>query len=76
VRRFLPPIRPSGLVLDWAAGSGRHSRLLRDTGFAVRAVDRDLSALLPLARTRGEVHQIDLETGAARPVGNVYDGMS
>jgi hypothetical protein len=38
-------------VLDWVAGSGRHSRLLRDTGFAVRAVDRDLSALLPLAGT-------------------------
>jgi len=74
VRRFLPPIRPSGL--DWAAGSGRHSRLLRDTGFAVRAVDRDFSALLPLAGTRREVHQIDLETGAARPVGNGYDGMS
>jgi hypothetical protein len=38
-------------VLDRAAGSGRHSRLLRDTGFAVRAVDHDVSALLPLAGT-------------------------
>jgi hypothetical protein len=63
-------------VLDLAAGSGRHSRLLRDTGFAVRAVDRDVSALLPLAGTRCEVHQSDLETGAAWPLGTGYDGIA
>jgi hypothetical protein len=56
LRRFLPLIRPGGLVLDLAAGGGWHSHLLRDNGFAVRPVDRDVSALLPLAGTRGEVH--------------------
>jgi SAM-dependent methyltransferase len=75
VRRFLPLIRPGGLVLDLAAGSGRHSGLLRDTGFAVRAVDRDVSALLPLAGPRCEVRQIDLEGGTAWPLGNGYDGI-
>jgi hypothetical protein len=30
---------------------------------------------LPLAGTRCEVHQIDLETGAAWPLGNGYDGI-
>ena len=75
VRRFLPLIRPGGLVLDLAAGSGRHSRLLRDSGFVVCAVDRDVSALLPLAGMRCEVRQIDLETGAAWPLGEGYDGI-
>src|SRR6266851_5994761 len=75
VKRFLPLIRPGGRVLDLAAGSGRHSRLLCDNGFAVRAVDRDVSALLALAGPRCEVRQIDLETGAPWPLGNGYDGI-
>ena len=62
-------------MLDLAAGGGRHSRLLCDTGFAVRAVDHDVSALLPLAGTHCEMHQIDLETGAAWPLGEGYDGI-
>ena len=62
-------------MLDLAAGSGRHSRLLRDSAFAVCAVDLDVSALLPLAGTRCEVRQIDLETGAAWPLGDGYDGI-
>jgi len=49
VERFMPLIRPGGLVLDLAAGNGRHSRILIESGFAVRAVDRDISALLTLA---------------------------
>src|SRR5947209_16106452 len=75
VRRFLPLIRPGGLVLDLAAGSGRHSRLLLDNGFAVCAVDRDVAGLLPLAGTRCEVRQIDLETGGAWRLGTMYDGI-
>jgi SAM-dependent methyltransferase len=75
VRRFLPLIEPGGLVLDVAAGTGRHSRLLRQLGFAVCAVDRDVSALLPFAGERCEVRQIDLETSAAWPLGNEYDGI-
>jgi SAM-dependent methyltransferase len=75
VRRFLPLIKPGGLVLDLAAGGGRHSRLLRDYGFAVCAVDRDISALLPLAGAHCEVRKIDLETGAACSLGTGYDGI-
>ncbi|MGC2200399.1 MAG: methyltransferase domain-containing protein [Stellaceae bacterium] len=75
VARFLPRIKPGGRVLDLAAGSGRHTRLLKDGGFAVRAVDRDVGALLPLAGPLCEVQQIDLETGAAWQLGDGYDGI-
>jgi len=62
-------------VLDLAAGSGRHTRFLLETGFAVCAVDRDISALLPLAGAGCEVRQIDLETGAPWVLGTGYDGI-
>jgi SAM-dependent methyltransferase len=74
VNRFLPLIKPGGLVLDLAAGSGRHVRLLRDRGFAVRAVDRDITALLAFAGPCCEVHRIDLETDR-RQLGDDYDGI-
>jgi SAM-dependent methyltransferase len=75
VRRFATLIRRGGRVLDLAAGSGRHSRLLLESGFAVCAVDRDISALAPLAGSGCEVRQIDLETGSAWPLGTGYDGI-
>jgi SAM-dependent methyltransferase len=75
VRRFVPLIRRGGRVLDLAAGSGRHARLLLESGFAVCAIDRDISALSPLAGTGCEVRQIDLETGAPWPLGTSYDGI-
>jgi SAM-dependent methyltransferase len=75
VRRLLPLIRPSGLVLDLAAGGGRHTRLLLEAGFAVCAVDREISELVPLAGERCEVRQIDLEIGAAWPLRDGYDGI-
>jgi len=62
VKRFLPLIKPGDLVLDLAAGSGRHVRLLRDCGFAVCAVDRDTTALSAFAGPDCEVRKIDLET--------------
>jgi SAM-dependent methyltransferase len=68
-------IRPGGWVLDLAAGNGRHSRILRQSGFTVCAVDRDISALLPLAGARCDVRQLDLETGAAWPLDEGYDGI-
>jgi SAM-dependent methyltransferase len=71
----LPLIKSGGLVLDLAAGSGRHVRLLRDLGFAVCAVDRDTTALLPLAAPGCEVRQIDLETDEPWPLGEGYDGI-
>jgi SAM-dependent methyltransferase len=75
VKRFLPLIKPNGLVLDLAAGDGRHVRLLCDCGFAVRAVDRDTTALLALAGPRCELRQVDLETGDGWQLGEGYDGI-
>ena len=75
VNRFLPLIKPGGLVLDLAAGSGRHVRLLRDCGFAVCAVDRDTTALLAFAGPRCEVRRIDLETDNGSQLGDDYDGI-
>ena len=75
VRRFVPLIRAGGLVLDLAAGNGRHSQLLLDSGFKVRTVDRDVSALGWLAGPRCEVRWIDLESGAGWPLGDGYDGI-
>jgi SAM-dependent methyltransferase len=62
-------------VLDLAAGTGRHVRLLLDCGFAVRAADCDISALLPLAAPNCEITEIDLESGADWPFGGGYDGI-
>src|SRR5712691_2206927 len=75
VRRFLPLIRRGGRALDLAAGGGRHTRLLLNMGFAVTAVDRDVTALQPLAGDNCEVRAIDLETGAEWPLGGGYDGI-
>jgi 2-polyprenyl-3-methyl-5-hydroxy-6-metoxy-1,4-benzoquinol methylase len=76
VRRFVPLIRAGALVLDFAAGSGRHSRLLLESGFTVRAVDRDVSALGRLAGSRCEVRQIDLESGGRMAAATAMTGSS
>jgi SAM-dependent methyltransferase len=68
----MPLIPAGGRVLDLAAGSGRHTRLLLASGYRVHAVDRDVTALRALAGPRCEVQQIDLETGAAWPLGGDY----
>jgi SAM-dependent methyltransferase len=77
VRRFLPLIRPGGLVLDLAAGTGRHTRLLRGEGFAVVAVDRDVAALgAAFAADPGcRIIACDLEDGGPWPLGAGYDGI-
>ena len=75
VRRFAPLIAPGGRVLDLAAGAGRHTRLLLDMGLTVEAVDRDTTALLPLAGPRCTVRPVDLETGEPWPLGDGYDGI-
>ena len=62
-------------MLDIAAGSGRHTKLLLDRGFRVRAVDRDVTALSTLAGPRCTVEQVDLETGGPWPLEGGYDGI-
>jgi SAM-dependent methyltransferase len=77
MRRFVPLMRPGGVVLDLAAGMGRHVRLLRAAGFQVVAADRDTAALDaefgadPLCR----IVAVDLEDGAAWPLAGDYDGI-
>jgi SAM-dependent methyltransferase len=66
ILRFLALARPGGAALDLAAGSGRHSRLLLDRGFAVTALDRDPDQQPDapgLTRIRA-----DLEDGSAWPL--------
>jgi len=71
----VPLIRRGGRVLDLAAGSGRHTRLLLESGFTVCAVDRDISALLPLAGSGCEVREVDLEAGDSPPLDTGYDAI-
>jgi SAM-dependent methyltransferase len=77
VARFLDRIRPGGAVLDLAAGSGRHTRLLLERGFAVTAADRDVAALQAgFAPNRScRIIACDLESGAPWPLGGGFDGI-
>ncbi len=64
VRRFAPLIPAGGMVLDFACGRGRHSRLLAELGYRVEAVDRDKQALELLAGLpRITTRVADLESG-------------
>lgn len=79
VARFLPLIPAGGSVLDLAAGSGRHTRLLLEKGLQVVAVDRDLSRLADLSGN-GDLETIerDLESGPQRgrpPFDRSYAGI-
>ena len=64
VERFASLVPPGGDVLDLAAGGGRHTRLLRERGHPVVAVDRDIAALTDLAEGDPGLAAIaaDLET--------------
>jgi SAM-dependent methyltransferase len=72
IARFAPLVpkdgASGGLVLDLAAGGGRHARHFHGRGHPVMAADRDISALADLAREAGaEVIEIDLEDGKPWP---------
>lgn len=82
VRRFADLIPPKGLVLDWAAGSGRHSIYLINQGYRVHALDRNTQALaeqcakLPNHQQESlHIKTMDLE-GADFPIfPERYDGL-
>ena len=77
VRRFVPLIRGGGHVLDLAAGEGRHTRYLRELGFRVTAVDRDVTALTEAFGGDPDctIVAADLEIGAPWKLGANYDGI-
>jgi myo-inositol-1(or 4)-monophosphatase len=66
--RFANLVPPGAVVLDVAAGTGRHTRLFVERGHPVVAVDRDPSALA--VRGRVEVVRADLEDGGPWPLGD------
>lgn len=64
VKRWAGLIPAGGVVLDVAAGSGRHTRYFARRGHAVEAVDRDAEALRAVAHEPGvTVRVADLEEG-------------
>src|SRR5690349_16360515 len=74
VMRWAPLIRPGGVVLDVAAGHGRHARALLGRGVAVVAADIDVAGLSDL-RARAEVVEVDLESGPWPFAGRRFDGI-
>lgn len=77
VSRFMPLIRKGGRVLDVAAGSGRHTRLLLKARYHVVAADRDINALRATFADRSgcEIIGLDLEDGAPWRLGGGFDGI-
>jgi len=76
VRAFAPLIPSGGEVLDLACGSGRHTRLLRELGYAVEAADRDAAALAELSGLSGvTTRAADLEAGPWPYAGRAFDGI-
>jgi SAM-dependent methyltransferase len=74
VQRWAGMIRPGGAVLDVAAGSGRHARLLARMGFEVDAVDRDPS-LFAEVPPRVTLLEADIEAGPWPYAGRRFDGI-
>jgi len=77
IRRFLPLIAPGGRVLDVAAGSGRHVRLLRQAGHPVVAADRDTGSLSAAFGQDAlcDIRELDLEDGGPWRLGDGYHGI-
>ncbi len=73
VRRFLPDVQDEDrlqkrVMLDLAAGRGRHVRLGVARGWRVVAADRDTSAVAALDLPEVEAIEIDLESGSPADV--------
>jgi len=69
VAQWAPSLPPGGIVLDLAAGSGRHTHCLSARGHPVVAVDRDVSALTVHSwPTHVEILAANLEDGSPWPL--------
>lgn len=60
--KWAPHIRSKGLILDLAAGSGRHTHYVNKAGHAVIAVDKDVASLQRQSWAQSvNIIKIDLE---------------
>jgi SAM-dependent methyltransferase len=75
VGRWLPAVRSSGSVLDFASGAGRHACLAQAAGLRVLAVDRDAVALCAIEGTGIAMRQEDLEHGRWSFADERFDGI-
>lgn len=76
VVRWVPRIALGGRVLDLAAGSGRHTQLLVESGLDVCAVDKNVSALAELTSFDAvSVLEYDLEQGEWPFAGGEFAGI-
>ncbi len=76
IARFAALIPATARVLDLAAGSGRHARLLAARGAQVLAVDRDAAALAAYAcDPRIETRVVDLEADGWPLAGETFDAI-
>lgn len=76
VVRWSARLEAGALVLDLAAGSGRHVRHLLGLGCRVVAVDRETAGLADLHGRQGlEVVQADLEAGPWPLPGRLFDAV-
>lgn len=73
--RWADAVPAGGIVLDLAAGGGRHSRLFRSRGHPVLAIDRNVDALLLVPIPGVEVIAADLEGGPWPLPGRIFDGI-
>jgi SAM-dependent methyltransferase len=71
VVRFADRIPAGGMVLDLAAGGGRHTRFFAGRGHPVTAIDRDVTGLADLASNPAiTVLHADLEQDRPWPLGD------
>lgn len=82
IRRFSCLFPDGSIVLDLAAGRGRHSIWCLDRGLTVTAVDREIETLStgqkadPARFSRLEIIEADLENGAPWPLSDRrFDGI-
>jgi SAM-dependent methyltransferase len=75
VKRFASAIPKGGLVLDLACGTGRHTAMLADMGYAVLAVDQDISTIQKLQYSSIQVRQLDLEAAVWPLEGQEFTGI-